>query len=89
MDRIRRLFGQAVYEPLENDEVHNVNTYEDGDASVMVDGEEQQLPQKKIAPFSWMAYSVFLLLGVAMLWAWYVGSQLQLTSIYPTSTISG
>jgi len=23
-------------------------------------------------PFSWFEYSIFLLLGVAMLWAWYV-----------------
>ena len=28
------------------------------------------------APFSWLEYSVFLLLGVAMLWAWYVSNSL-------------
>ena len=27
-------------------------------------------PESTETPFSWTAYSVFLLLGVAMLWAW-------------------
>lgn len=29
-------------------------------------------PQEEL-PFSWVEYSIFILLGIAMLWAWYVG----------------
>lgn len=60
MDRLRRAFGDDVpeqlYEPLEG-------------GSERPDGEhiEDMEPQK----FSWPDYAVFLLLGVAMLWAWY------------------
>jgi len=69
MDRIwRRIAPRAAYEPLEDEEV-NVNAREGRDALVTAD---EEAPRQKIAPFSWMAYSVFLLLGVAMLWAWYV-----------------
>ncbi|KAL1967349.1 hypothetical protein VTN77DRAFT_3395 [Rasamsonia byssochlamydoides] len=59
MDRIWRLVApRAAYEPLENDEVN-------AGERTAADGE-----QRRITPFSWIAYSVFLLLGVAMLWAW-------------------
>lgn len=65
MDRIRTLVApRASYEPLHNDES---NVGRGGDARVSAEGEER--PK---APFSWMTYSVFVLLGVAMLWAWYV-----------------
>jgi equilibrative nucleoside transporter 1/2/3 len=59
MDRLRRAaFGddtpEQAYEPLEGSERLDGERLEDSDA------------QK----FSWTDYSVFLLLGVAMLWAW-------------------
>jgi solute carrier family 29 (equilibrative nucleoside transporter), member 1/2/3 len=60
MDRIRSLFANKVeeqeYAPL------RVDT-EDSDAETLTSLREP-------APFSWMEYLVFLLLGVAMLWAW-------------------
>ncbi|KAF2248434.1 hypothetical protein BU26DRAFT_334090 [Trematosphaeria pertusa] len=59
MDRIRRVFeretSRASYEPLEG-------------GSERPDGERIE---HGIGPgFSWIDYSVFLMLGVAMLWAW-------------------
>lgn len=32
-----------------------------------------------VVPFSWMEYGIFTLLGVAMLWAWCVVTQLLLS----------
>jgi equilibrative nucleoside transporter 1/2/3 len=60
MKRIRRIFEreterEASYEPLEG-------------GSERPDGERIEGSE---TAFSWTAYSVFLLLGVAMLWAWY------------------
>jgi solute carrier family 29 (equilibrative nucleoside transporter), member 1/2/3 len=58
MERIRRLFTQQqapAYEPLEG-------------GSEGLDGE--QIPHPQEQQYSWINYGVFLLLGVAMLWAW-------------------
>lgn len=61
MERIRRIFQEQTsdtsYEPLEG-------------GSERPDGERIELEVEQ--PFSWIDYSVFLLLGVAMLWAWWV-----------------
>ncbi|KAJ5168968.1 uncharacterized protein N7482_004562 [Penicillium canariense] len=58
MDRVRRLLADPVaYEPLED-------SAED-DA-----GEHGQGQQRPLSRFSRLEYSVFFLLGVAMLWAW-------------------
>ncbi|KAH9866789.1 hypothetical protein J1614_008482 [Plenodomus biglobosus] len=58
MERIRRLFERqdeaASYEPLTG-------------GSERPDGERISADEQ---PFSWTDYSVFLLLGIAMLWAW-------------------
>lgn len=60
MDRIRGLFrAQPDYEPLQNDT-------ERDDESV-----ESESPDAAVTPtFSWVNYSIFFLLGIAMLWAW-------------------
>ena len=59
MERLRKAVGweqQAiVYEPLEG-------------GSIGPDGE--RIDREDSRPFSWLDYSIFLLLGVAMLWAW-------------------
>ncbi|KAI9723305.1 MAG: hypothetical protein M1812_001188 [Candelaria pacifica] len=58
MDRVRRLLrpkSQPSYEPLEG-------------GSIGPDGERIRGTPK--ADFSWLEYSVFMLLGVSMLWAW-------------------
>jgi equilibrative nucleoside transporter 1/2/3 len=59
MDRLRRLFGdgtsEQAYEPLEN-------------GSERPEGERNEGVDN--LSFSWADYSVFVLLGVAMLWAW-------------------
>jgi hypothetical protein len=38
--------------------------------------------------FSWLEYSIFLLLGIAMLWAWYVSCFCRMTAP-PDATIDG
>ena len=59
MDRIRSLFAredaQVSYEPLEG-------------GSERPDGERIEPSEDQV--FSWTDYTIFLLLGVAMLWAW-------------------
>ena len=59
MERIRRIFeresSDASYEPLEG-------------GSERPNGEHIEVDEQV---FSWTDYSVFVLLGVAMLWAWY------------------
>lgn len=61
MERIRSLFTKPVddgqeYTPLGRDT-------EDSDEATLTSVQEQE-------PFSWLEYTVFLLLGIAMLWAW-------------------
>jgi equilibrative nucleoside transporter 1/2/3 len=62
IDRIRALFtkpdASQEYEPL----------HDDGDEDVR--RPVLLLPDTGEEPFSWLEYSIFLLLGVAMLWAW-------------------
>jgi solute carrier family 29 (equilibrative nucleoside transporter), member 1/2/3 len=60
MDRVKRFFEpRQPYEPIQDD------GHDDTESTVAEsDVEEEQLP------FSWIEYSIFLLLGVAMLWAW-------------------
>jgi hypothetical protein len=61
MDRIRSLFKpQQHYEPIED--------YRD-DAAVSEDGSEDDFESRE-KPFSHIEYWIFLLMGVAMLWAW-------------------
>jgi equilibrative nucleoside transporter 1/2/3 len=66
MDRLReaqrRIFGSddpegvdASYQPLEG-------------GSEGLDGEPIEHPSQQ--EFSWIDYSIFMLLGIAMLWAW-------------------
>lgn len=67
MDRIRNaLKPKQAYEPLlaqdDQDDEGGTEYEDEGDAV-------EELP------FSWVEYSIFLLLGVAMLWAWYVGQE--------------
>lgn len=59
MERIKSLFVPAKassdeYEPLADDDSGTL------EGSTYEDG----------APFSWIEYSIFVLIGVAMLWAW-------------------
>jgi hypothetical protein len=61
MDRIRRLFKtQQRYEPIDE--------YRD-EAATPEDGAEDVLESRK-NPFSQVEYWIFLLMGIAMLWAW-------------------
>lgn len=66
MNRIRKQFApqvtyEAIQQPAESDNEDNES--EVGDAA-------STAPQQ--APFSAYEYAVFLLLGISMLWAWYV-----------------
>lgn len=65
MERLKAMFtppkkaDEAEYEPLTDD----TGTI-DGSTYTVSDGEVEEVP------FSWLEYSIFLLLGVAMLWSW-------------------
>lgn len=65
LDRLRAMFRKSVddqeYEPLgaDEDDVRRP-------ASVKTDEAEE--------PFSFFEYSIFFILGIAMLWAWYSAS---------------
>ncbi|KPI39282.1 Nucleoside transporter FUN26 [Cyphellophora attinorum] len=61
MDRVKRFFGppQQPYEPIDD------RPHEDGDS---VEEDLEGGPEEQ--PFSWVEYFIFMLLGVAMLWAW-------------------
>lgn len=62
MDRIRNAFKpNQAYEPLL---AQNDRDDDNGTES------EDEGPAVEDFPFSWVEYSIFLLLGVAMLWAW-------------------
>ena len=72
MDRLRRLLGRRStprssqeYERLAEDtsELENSDVLDHYDN---YDGGEEEVP------FSWFEYAIFVLLGMAMLWAWYV-----------------
>ena len=64
MDRIRNAFKtKTVYAPV-NGEAR------DEDTESYNGSDEGYTPDEK--NFSWIEYSIFMLLGVAMLWAWYV-----------------
>ena len=61
MDRIRRLFRtQQPYGPIDE--------YQD-DAESFQDGAEDVFESSE-TPFSQVEYWIFLLMGIAMLWAW-------------------
>ena len=63
MDRIRNTFkSKPTYAP--------INTDAQDDESESYDGSNESLAPEEMTPFSWIEYTVFLLLGVAMLWAW-------------------
>lgn len=65
MNRFRKIFNrEPAYQSLENGEAEY-----DGDIA-SEDGLDQGLPNDH-DEFSWLEYSIFLLLGMAMLWAWY------------------
>jgi hypothetical protein len=74
MDRLRALIRpSASYTPLEED-VDNENhalmhdsAEEATRRSIHNEGSEDEIED---AEFSWFSYTIFTLLGVAMLWAW-------------------
>ena len=65
MDRLRQAlkFG-TPYEHVETEEAPEDGAYEEERDNASASEEENN--------FSWLNYIIFLLLGVAMLWAWYV-----------------
>lgn len=66
IDRLRALFktsnNEQQYEPLDED---ILNGDEDVRRPILIVPEVDEGEE-----FSWFEYSIFLLLGIAMLWAW-------------------
>jgi hypothetical protein len=82
MDRFRKL-GQrkASYERLDNDSgfsepesqpLTRSESEEDEDYLDPGDEDEDEDEFEEVEEFSWLVYAVFSLLGMAMLWSWYV-----------------
>ena len=53
----------AEYEPLTANDAHD-----DDDHAFLEDSTILEPPME--TPFSWVEYTIFVLLGIAMLWAW-------------------
>ena len=73
LERVRAMFSKDAeqdYAPLTDSVTLGGNGFrrdpEDDD------GEGEQPGTDDGEPFSWFEYCIFLLLGIAMLWAWYV-----------------
>lgn len=70
---LSRVFPSSTepeYEPVENDELLG-GTDGAGNTQDEINSSEEEARSNSLKkPFSWHNYSVFLLLGVAMLWAW-------------------
>lgn len=65
LDKVRSLFRQPDPEP----------EYAPIDSELDINDEDVSRPDTYLLeqheePFSWLEYSIFLLLGIAMLWAW-------------------
>ena len=78
LDRVRALFNKDTeqnYEPLSAASTLDVDVLRP--VLFTADPENDDAEQTKVdegEPFSWFEYSIFLLLGIAMLWAWFVPS---------------
>jgi equilibrative nucleoside transporter 1/2/3 len=74
MDRVRSFFKKSD-EELDYAEI-DTDTDIDQDFNDIDDDDEMVtrpilvLPEPHAEPFSWFEYSIFVLLGIAMLWAW-------------------
>ena len=72
MDRIKGLFSQKKVEEQEYAPLNDGPVGFEESGSSYLEGESLDEAQ-----FSWMEYLIFGLIGVAMLWAWYVVTRLR------------
>lgn len=68
----------------EYERLHDEAQVDELDDDVSVSNSE---PRQSTSNFSWLEYSIFLLLGIAMLWAWYV-FRLFSSPLHPTSYLT-
>ncbi len=66
IDRLKDLFSPRKAEREEYAPLNAEGSLHVDEDSSFFEGESEEE-----APFSWVEYAVFALLGVAMLWAWY------------------
>lgn len=67
MDRVKRALRRRVSTASEYAPLTGAEEATALEGSAILEGQHE-------VPFSWMEYGIFALLGVAMLWAWYVPS---------------
>lgn len=65
MDRLRKTFGRRTSTASEYEPLHVPEEATALEGSTLFDGQDE-------IPFSWTEYSIFAILGMAMLWAWCV-----------------
>lgn len=64
MNRVKKFFEPSqAYTPVNDSTDRDDSDHEDETSSQTLEADHE-------APFSWLEYSIFLLLGIAMLWAW-------------------
>jgi equilibrative nucleoside transporter 1/2/3 len=70
MDRLRGALKKA--QPANDQEYERITENEHEHEERDGEGDDSTLaPSIDDTPFSWLEYGVFLMLGIAMLWAWY------------------
>lgn len=71
MDRLRRLLGKPPGRDQGYERAAEREPLASEDPGVR-DRRESTYDQHEEVPFSWLEYGIFALLGMEMLWAWYV-----------------
>ena len=66
MNLLKQFFQPSSYEPIHSPQINNDDSYNDHDDDLSSSTYNEEPSQ----PFSWLTYTVFLLIGIAMLWAW-------------------
>lgn len=72
MDKVRSFFKKTD----EEQDYAEIDTDTDQDFNDIDDDDEYVarpilvIPEPHVEPFSWFEYSIFVLLGISMLWAW-------------------
>lgn len=71
MDHLRRLLGKGESRSQDYERVAEADPLAPGSSDADDQCDDGYDAHEEV-PFSWLEYGIFALLGMAMLWAWYV-----------------